>query len=86
MSEKERFLLYVKICERAEKLNVSKLSRHSAIMDVESADKHFNIRLQDWLETDDFNFAHDFVGIQNNIVRSEFPSKDFGFFVPRFSS
>ena len=55
------------------------------MMDIESADRKFNLRLDDWLKADDFNFAHDFFGIRDNIVRNEFPSKDFGFFVPRFA-
>ena len=42
-------------------------------MDIESADKKFNMRLDDWLQADDFNFAHDYCGIQNNIKRGEFP-------------
>lgn len=55
------------------------------MMDIQSADEKFNMRLDDWLKADDFNFAHDFIGIRDNIVRNEFPSKDFGFFVPRFA-
>jgi hypothetical protein len=51
----------------------------------ESADKKFNMRLDDWLQADDFNFAHDYCGIQNNIKRGEFPATDFGFFLPRFA-
>ena len=34
---------------------------------------------------DDFNFEHDYCGIQNNIKRGEFPATDFGFFLPRFA-
>ena len=74
--EKERYLKYVKICERAERMK---------LMDIESADKKFNMRLDDWLQADDFNFAHDYCGIQNNIKRGEFPATDFGFFLPRFA-
>jgi hypothetical protein len=56
------------------------------MMDIESADIKFNLRLDDWLEADDFNFAHDFLGIKNNIDRGNgFPAKDFGLFVPRFA-
>lgn len=55
------------------------------MMDIESADLKFNMRLDDWLKADNFNFAHDFLGIRDNIVRNEFPSKDFGFFIPRFA-
>ena len=56
------------------------------MMDIESADKKFNMRLDEWLNADDFNFAHDFYGIVNNINREKgFPATDFGFFVPRFA-
>lgn len=56
------------------------------MMDIESADKKFNMRLDEWLNADDFNFAHDFYGIVNNINREKgFPATDFGFFVPRFT-
>ena len=38
------------------------------------------------MKPDDFNFAHDFYGIVNNINREKgFPATDFGFFVPRFA-
>lgn len=83
--EKEKFIKYDAICKRAEKMGILKSERLSVLMDIESADLKFGLRLDEWLEADDFNFAHDFCGIQNNINGSEFPSKDFGYFVPRFS-
>lgn len=70
--EKERYLKYVKICERAERMKIDTGDRMGALMDIESADKKFNMRLDDWLQADDFNFAHDYCGIQNNIKRGEF--------------
>lgn len=61
-------------------------NRYRKVMDIESADKKFNMRLDEWLNADDFNFAHDFYGIVNNINREKgFPATDFGFFVPRFA-
>ena len=78
------YLKYVEICERAEKLGICKNDRMSALMDIESADRKFRLRLEDWLKADDFNFAHDFCGIQDNIERDGFPATDFGFFVPRY--
>lgn len=32
-------------------------------MDIESADRKFNIRLDEWLQADLFNFTHDFYGL-----------------------
>ena len=40
-------------------------------------------RLEEFLNADDNNFIHDFVGIQLNIDRR---TKEFGYFVPRFAS
>lgn len=82
---KERFLKYVKICKRAERMGIKQNSRLSALMDIESADKEFDLRLDEWLNSDDLNFAHDFIGIQNNIVRDNFTDERFGFFIPRFA-
>lgn len=81
---KNRFELYAKICERAEK-NGYDGERISLMMDIESADKKFNLRLEELLNADDFNFCHDINGIENNIVRNAFPATDFGLFVPRFA-
>lgn len=54
-------------------------------MDIESADKVFDLRLEDLLNADDFNFAHDISGIVNNAVRTDYPATDFNGFVPRFA-
>lgn len=83
MTPREKNLMYLKIVERAEKLEISQGSRLTGIMDLEFADKTFNLRLEEFLNADDFNFSHDYIGIQNNIDRT---TKKFGFFVPRFAS
>ena len=85
MKNKERFEMYVKIAERAEQLGIYKGERFTLLMDIESADNAFNMRLEDWLNADNFNFAHDVVGIVNNIDRSKFPATEFHCFLPRFS-
>lgn len=82
----QRWELYNKIVGRAENImgrNLSGLNRLSLLMDVELADHRFHLRLQDWLDSDDRNFAHDWVGIQKNIDRQK---KLFDkTFVPRFA-
>ena len=76
---------YVAICERAEREYPElKKDRFSNMMDIESADMQFNLRLDDWLAADDVNFYHDFFGIIRESDRSTFPAT-FGLFVPRFS-
>lgn len=80
----ERYKKYVKIAERAEKEGLYKGDRLNLLMDIESADLRFNLRLDDWLNADEFNFAHDLYGIINNIVRNDFSATNFGYFVPRF--
>ena len=82
MKKKE---IYSKICDRAEKMGLMKKSRLGVLMDILSADKKFNLDLEAWLNADDFNFAHDFVGIINNIVRDKYPATNFGYFLPRFA-
>lgn len=84
MKDKERFMMYVKIAERAEELGVYHGERHTLLMDIESADNVFNMRLEDWLNADNFNFAHDVVGIVENADRSKFPA-EFSRFLPRFA-
>lgn len=83
--KREKFFKYVSICERAEKLDLILFDRQSLIMDIESADNTFNLKLDEWLNADDINFVHDLVGIRSNINRSIYPMVDFGCFVPRFA-
>lgn len=83
MKDKERFLMYVKVAERAEQMGIYDGERLSLLMDIENADKVFNLKLEDWLNADNFNFAHDIVGIVNNIDRRN--PTDFNLFVPRFA-
>lgn len=79
----EKLNLIAKICTRAENMGIRKGSRTTATLDVDLAADHFKMRLSDWLEADDFNFAHDFVGIQNHIdrVQKTFDNR----FLPRFA-
>lgn len=81
----ERHQKYVEIAKRAENEGLYSGERISLLMDIESADQKFHLRLDDWLEANEFNFAHDLYGIMNNINRTEFPAIDFGLFVPRFA-
>lgn len=83
---KDRSSKYMAIVLRAKKEELFNGDVLSLLMDIESADLKFNLRLDEWLNTDKFNFAHDLFGIMNNIVRDSFPSTNFGFFVPRFAS
>lgn len=84
--EKKRRSKYADIMVRATVMGLMKPDEDvDRMMDIESADKKFNLRLDDWLNSDNFNFAHDFIGIKDNINRENgFPATDFGFFIPRF--
>ena len=85
MDKKARFEMYVKICEKAERMGYDG-QRHTLLMDVESADKKFNLRLEEMLADDGYDFVHDIQGIIDNINReSGFPATDFGLFVPRYA-
>ena len=85
--ERRRYLTYAAIMGRATVLGLMEETEATErMMDIESADKKFHLRLNDWLNADDFSFMHDFYGIRNNIDRKNgFPANDFGFFVPRFA-
>lgn len=84
LTEHEKELIK-KIYKRAKELNITNSDLISSMMDITSALLHFNMRLEDWYKADDFNFAHDFIGIEDNIARDKFPCDHFGYFVPRFS-
>lgn len=83
----QRHLRYADIMGRATAMGLMEESEATdRMMDIESADKRFCLRLDDWLNADNFNFMHDFYGIRNNINRENgFPATDFGLFIPRFA-
>ena len=83
MKTKEKFMMYVKIAQRAEGMDLYKSERFTFLMDIENADNVFNLRLEDLLNASDGNFVHDIVGIVNNIDRNN--PTDFNFFVPRYA-
>lgn len=83
MKSKERFMMYVKIAQRAEGMDLYNGERITFLMDLENADNVFNLRLEDLLNADDGNFVHDIVGIVSNIDRNN--PTDFNFFVPRYA-
>ena len=83
MEKKERFEKIVKIVERSEKMGIGFGDRTDRLMDIDYADKQFTLRLDEFLNADDFNFVHDFCGIQNHMDREKCECVDF--FVPRFA-
>lgn len=80
---KERFEKIIKIIEKAEAMGIGQGDRITRILDIENADKQFNLDLDDWLNADNLDFAHDFIGIQNHMNRETGLCEDF--FVPRFA-
>ena len=87
IKEKKRRSKYADIMVRATMMGLMTPDEDvDRMMDIESADKKFNMRLDEWLDADPYNFAHDFNGIKENIDRENgFPATNFGFFVPRFA-
>lgn len=80
---KDEVKIIQKIIDRAEKMELLAFDRIMLKMDLEFTHEKFNLRLNDLLDADDFNFSHDIVGIQNHIDRR---AKDFtDFFLPRFA-
>lgn len=84
---REEINLCDKIVTRAQSLGLYEDNRVTAFMDVQNAAKHFNMRLEEWLNADNFNFIHDIVGIYRAINRVKYPV-DFSndpWFLPRFA-
>ena len=72
-----------RIAERAQALNIAQGDKITQMMDIDHAADQFKLRLEEMVEADDFNFAHDFIGIQNTMNRET--GKVEGLFVPRFA-
>ena len=83
MKNREKFMMYVKIAQRAEGMGIYMGERSTLLMDIENADKVFNLRMEDLLNADDFEFTHDVIGIVNNINHNN--PMDFNLFVPRYA-
>lgn len=84
---KNDYNLINKIVDRAQNLGLYEDNRVTAYLDVQNATRHFNMRLEEWLNADDFNFIHDIVGIYKAINRIVHPV-DFSndpWFLPRFA-
>ena len=82
MSKDEKVLI-MKISERADEMGLLMFDRISLVMDIEVAHAEVGLRLDDFLNADDENFAHDVVGIQKHIDRHKKKLTDL--FLPRFS-
>ena len=87
---RERADLINKINNRAYELGIMYGSRLNHSMDINYAVQVFDIDLKAWLDSNDTDFMHDYVGIYRNIDRDAISLKhsasqnDFGRFVPRF--
>ena len=83
MDQREKNNILAKICGRASKAGIAQGSMMTNMMDMQLATDHFNMRLEEWLAADDFNFAHDYIGIQNHIdrINKTFDNR----FLPRFA-
>jgi hypothetical protein len=81
---KEKMAAIGNIAKRADEMGLLMFDRMSLMMDLEVAADEFNLRLDDLLGADNFNFAHDINGIQQNINRQT--KKMENFFLPRYAS
>lgn len=81
---KADYELCAQIVDRAMEMGFYKDNKLTAFMDITNAVKHWNMRLSDWINADDFNFAHDIAGICDNIIRNH-PVEFTNHFVPRFA-
>lgn len=85
---KERFEMVAKIVDRAERMEITQGSRFTCMMDIEIIADKYNLDLEAFLNADDSNFSHDFIGIQNNIqgrAGGKTAVRLGNFFLPRFA-
>lgn len=80
--QQDMFII-AKIVERADNMKLLCFDRLSLMMDLKCANEEFHLRLDEFLEADDFNFSHDISGIQHHIDRNTKTFQDC--FVPRFA-
>ena len=81
--EKVKKLTIIEIVTRAEKMDLLMFDRLSLIMDIENVHAEIGLKLNDLLNADDLNFAHDIVGIQQNFDRQS--NKLQNHFLPRYA-
>ena len=81
---KKKGKILSQIADRKKKKNLLADDKTSLMMDLDLADKKFNLRLEELLNAKDFDFIHDITGIQKHINRQELEFN--GLFVPRFSN
>lgn len=84
---KTDYELISQIVARAQRLGFYENNRVTAFIDVQKAAKHFNMRLEKWLNAEDYDFTHDILGIYKAINRVVYPV-DFSndpYFLPRFA-
>lgn len=81
---KERLVTVLKIVKRADFLGLVASDIIALKMDIEKVDENVGLNLEGLYSADDANFAHDIVGIQNNINRST--GKLENHFLPRYAS
>ena len=81
--DKAYYDLLHRIVNRAQLLNIARGDTITQMMDIDHAADQFRMRLEEMADADNFNFAHDFIGIQNTMNRET--GKIEGLFVPRFA-
>lgn len=82
--KRQELELIAEIAKRSENIGVGFGDRLCRLMDIEFAHEKFNLDLQGFLNASDFDFAHDFNGIQARIIRATKTWND-DCFVPRFA-
>lgn len=84
MSKEKNIQIIANIVKRAEAMDLLMFDKMSLMMDLNCCMTLFDLRLEDFLNADDFNFSHDIIGIQKNLNR-ETKNMD-NFFLPRFAN
>jgi len=82
-SIKQAYDLMLAIYRRAFGLGLTPYHQITHMIDIDTANSQFHLRLNEWLKADDLNFSYDFCGICDNMNRTA--CKLEGQFVPRFA-
>lgn len=83
MTQKDEKMLMFKIAERADDLGLLMFDRISLLLDLELVHEKIGLKIKELYGADDANFAHDIIGIQNNVNRAEKTFNDL--FLPRYA-
>lgn len=83
MDKKQEMDLILAIVKRAQEMGITLGDQCTQVMDMHFTHQQFNLRLEEMLAAPEFDFIHDFCGIQRHIDRKTGAMG--GLFIPRYA-